>query len=112
MKNILLVLVFVFCPISTMPHQEHAPLAVQCQADKAVWINELSGADVSKLAITEVNSRLWEMANCQEVDPANSGGYIKVATVYLMGIDARYQNFLKRHDLTAQFVREDAEGKR
>ena len=92
--------------------QEHAPMAPQCQADKAVWIDQLTPSDISKVAFVEVTSRMWEMAECQTVDPPNSAGYVKVSVLYLMAMDSRYQNFVKRHNLTAQFIQEDQAGER
>jgi hypothetical protein len=112
MKRILVALTLVMLSAPCGRVQEHAPLAAQCQSDKAVWINELDPTQISTVAVAEVNKRMWEMGSCQEVDPSNSAGYVKVATIYLMAIDARYQNFMKRHNLMSQFVQEDTEGKR
>ncbi len=112
MKRVLAVLALILLSAANARMQEHAPIAAQCQADKAVWASELDPAEISKIGVEELNKRMWEMAACQKVDSPNSAGYVKVATVYLMAINARYYNFIERHDLGAQFLREDAEGKR
>ena len=92
--------------------QEHAPVAAQCQADKAVWLEQLSRAETTKLLVPELSSRMWEMASCQAVDPPNSADYVKISANYLMAMDVRYQDFVKRNNLVQQFLQEDAEGKR
>ena len=112
MRQTIVIAALVMFSATTTRVQEHAPIAAQCQADKAVWLQQLNHEETTKLLVTELSSRLWEMAACQAVDPPNAGDYVKASTIYLMAVDVRYQNFVKRNNLVQQFLQEDAEGKR
>lgn len=94
--------------------QEHAPTVQQCQADQRLWFDQLSkeSADVSRLSIQQLNTRSKEMTDCGTIDEDHLAAYDRTAAEFHFAIESRLTNFLTRHKLMAQFLNEDAVGKR
>jgi hypothetical protein len=109
---------------------QHAPLPEQCRADFALWYNinldiEYTNAEAAhisdgtpnrtetnKLHLTEVNERTRELLDCRKVDSSRQDDYLEAVKFYQEIVANREYNFIIRHDLWNQLMREDAEGKR
>jgi len=118
-----------FSPLAVQV-QEHAPTADVCRADVAVWSSSDLKADyynaetdsiknktpnrneLNLLPLTEIRARMSEMQKCREVDPNREDSYLKAEGFYYDVQAERWYRFLVRHQLLAQFEREDAAGKR
>jgi hypothetical protein len=97
--------------------QDHAPTVEQCRADQRLWSSVLRDehafADaVSGLPVQALKQRSGEMRDCFAVDSENSHDYFVVVSAYATELSGRYRNFISRHSLMAQFLAEDAAGKR
>jgi hypothetical protein len=97
--------------------QDHAPTAAQCQADERLWESDLHKASSTKDAISRfsfqsLQDRFSEMEDCIAVDEERGPYYASLAGIYGVGVAARLKHFIERHNLMAQFLSEDAAGKR
>ena len=52
------------------------------------------------------------MRDCAVVDEENQHSYLQLAGMFQMEYELRLLDFVTRHHLMAQFVAEDADGKR
>lgn len=115
--RIAILLAAILLPGLANPTQEHAPGADQCDADLRLWVSQES--DVNKLPYKEVEAREREMFNCAQSTNGNAQqGFVKAksydsaSSLYRAEMGDRLSSFLRRHNLTDQFLAEDAEGKR
>ncbi len=96
--------------------QDHAPTVAQCQADQRLWASDLYDGNVkeavSKLSFQTLQIRVSEMGDCVFVDEERAQHYANLGGSYGLVMAKRLKNFVERHDLTAQFLAEDAAGKR
>jgi hypothetical protein len=93
--------------------QDHAPTVEQCRADQRLWSSVVHDKDaVSKLSAQTLTKRSEEIQDCFAVDPENSNDYFYLMVGYGVALSVRYKDFIQRHNLTAQFLAEDAAGKR
>lgn len=51
MRQTIVIAALVMFSATTTRVQEHAPIAAQCQADKAVWLQQLNHEETTKLLI-------------------------------------------------------------
>ena len=92
---------------------QHAPSIQQCRADQSVWLNQLE----TDGNLPSVNARTlyeWahEMEQCQQVDSLNLWKYQTTESESHIAFSRRLMSFVQRHNLWAQFVREDQAGAR
>ena len=97
--------------------QDHAPTAAQCQADERLWESDLHKANstknvISRFSFQSLQDRFSEMEDCIAVDEEHGPYYASLAGIYGVGVAARLKHFIDRHYLMAQFLAEDAAGKR
>jgi hypothetical protein len=52
------------------------------------------------------------ICDCFAVDSEDSHNYFVLVAAYTTELSGRYKNFIDRHNLMAQFLAEDAAGKR
>ena len=111
----LTIAILLFTAIATTTHAQevkHAPTVEQCQADARLWMSKLEQpheqglADVSYSMLADW---MHEMNDCESVDPDHSASYLEAghATGFAMAI--RQRNFIMRHQLWNQFLKEDEE---
>src|SRR5580704_1113880 len=107
MSRIILISVLMF--IQSAPLVEHAPTTEQCRADEAVWAAEDKSSDsFHKPSGMDLINRRDELAKCHYVDPDNKSDYDRTLWALDAEMRNRFEHFLIRHDLLAQFVAEDA----
>jgi hypothetical protein len=101
------------------------PAVEQCRADFTAWSSIAHGIDTDsvmqaekeeqaaakKLSVPELTRRRNEMFSCMSRDQ-NSLQYLLKASRYGSAINDRMVDFIARHNLTAQFLAEDAAGER
>lgn len=110
--------------------QKHAPTLAQCRADLAVWNGHdahkryyeaetlymqngtPNQTEIQQLSVEELNLRSSEMADCEKVDPERLSDYADSISFDSSVRGERMLRFLNRHNLIAQFMQEDAAGKR
>lgn len=106
---------FLFLAVSSLA-QDHAPTVEQCRADQRLWSSvhdEYALKDaVSKLSVQTLKQRSHQMNDCFAVDSENGRDYFGLVAAYGLELGRRYKNFIDRHNLMAQFLAEDAAGKR
>jgi hypothetical protein len=91
---------------------KHAPTAVQCQADIAVWRAE-SKVDIEALAVNTLVGRANELSDCSKILVSDGSEWARtMRAAYDQHIENRYVHFLMRHGLGQQMVDEDAKGAR
>jgi hypothetical protein len=115
MKTILLATAILIAVPALGQEVEHAPTVAQCQADQRLWLSRLEGDDSPKLAdVTVITLMKWENEThqCEVVDPQNQHKYYNTWGEATAVESLRELNFIKRHGLGAQFIAEDAAGKR
>ena len=71
-----------------------------------------SFAGSARLSFQNLRERVVEMSQCAVVDEARAYHYMNLVSQYLLAREVRLDNFLERHNLTAQFLAEDGAGKR
>jgi hypothetical protein len=93
--------------------QEHAPLPEQCKADAHLWHSQKK-ADNDKLSFDELQQRSREMWACASVDKTatEDEDYHLLWSGYQVMSGQRMKHFIDRHDLSKQFLDEDAAGAR
>ena len=91
--------------------QDHTPTVAQCQADQQSW-SSATDESISRLSFQNLRERVVEMSQCAVVDEARAYHYMNLVSQYLLAREVRLDNFLERHNLTAQFLAEDGAGKR
>jgi len=129
MKNLYAAILMVLAALVASPQvdpSDHAPTAAQCQADMRLWLEQVkdydsalidhvqkgtpNNSDLSRLQVQQLARRTVEMGECAAVDPGNLSVYQDVES----GLDSirkdRYEQFVIRHKLEAQLLREDAAG--
>jgi len=89
--------------------QDHAPSIEQCRADVAVWTQDDMGKNVSA---PNLDLRAEQMGKCYLVDKSWGELYKNVLVQSMFALEGRHHNFIIRHNLEAQFLAEDAAGKR
>jgi hypothetical protein len=106
--------------------QKHPPSMTQCRSDAADWNREEDVGPKDKdvgyqLSFGELLKRQGEMLDCMTLDaqhgPEGQGvkvrtSYEKITHIYTTAMYSRYQHFLDRHHLVAQFLEEDEKGLR
>jgi hypothetical protein len=111
---------------------EHAPMPQQCRADvnawdvpasvTPYWPEELFSNFVTRvmhdpsLTAKELDAREAELDQCLKTDKsfltADPTRYIQARRAYSIAALARMADYMKRHNLMAQFYDEDEQGKR
>jgi hypothetical protein len=114
MKRFALVLL-----VSVAFAQEHAPTPEQCRSDYRLWTAK--GTDFSDVSWKEVMERSHEMTECDTTDPEwtrqfaqqamrlggnGSISYGDLGTLYHAAAGDKAVDFLMRHHLMDQFVKE------
>lgn len=95
--------------------QDHAPTVDQCRADQRLWSSGDANAfkdATSRLSLRALKQRSDEMGDCFAVDSERSHQYFSLVAAYATELSGRYKDFIDRHNLMAQFLAEDATGKR
>lgn len=123
------VLAVFFCALP-VGSQEHAPTIDVCRADLAVWgrasdQNEYHAAQaltirdgapnnsaIGRLGLRELHAREKEMFECQDVDSHRAGAYGEVEDFYSSVNCDRFKDFVYRHNLYDQLLKEDSQGDR
>lgn len=107
---------------------EHAPTPEQCRADADAWgiptagvliPNEQQFAQLSTATAVEpsisakmLDSRINQLSQCMRTDPTYSTRYSEAGHAYALAELIRIAAFMKRHNLTSQFLAEDDQGQR
>ena len=99
---------------------ENKPLALtveECRTDQRSWSNWLKAdqeiaAKTTRSDITFAQLTYWgtEMRVCKKVDPVFAAQYEITENEIAFELEARYYNFIYRHNLWDQFLAEDAKG--
>lgn len=82
------------------------------QESKHISDNVRNTNPIAKLGYLEIALRMREMANCIDVDKANSHDYREMMRFYSDVMQDRYRSFMERHDLMGKFMAEDDAGLR
>ena len=117
MKANVIFCVFLLSLTTSLFGQDHAPTVEQCHADQRLWSSVMQDEHTfkdaaSRLSVHTLKQRTGEMRDCFAVDSENSHDYFVVVAAYTTELSGRYKNFIDRHNLMAQFLVEDAAGKR
>lgn len=128
------VVVFVFPAAGQIEHVaaasqiEHAPTPEQCRADADAWgiptpallvnteqqfalFSNATARDQS-LTANALEARMKELSQCMRTDKLYSTRYAEANRAYAIAQLVRMANFMKRHNLTSQFLAEDEQGQR
>jgi len=104
--------------------QEHAPTPEQCRADYRLW--SAKGTDFTDVSFEELMERSHVMTECSATDPEWMQQFAEQAvrvgtkaflsygdagTLFHAAAGDKAVDFLMRHHLMEQFVREDKAGK-
>jgi hypothetical protein len=115
MKTLLLAATILISVPAIGQEVEHAPTVAQCQADQRLWRAKLEGDQGFDLKDVTLNTLAhWEaeMVKCEAVDPPNQSRYFNTDVEAVAAESHREFDFIKRHGLLEQFVKEDAAGQR
>ena len=122
--NRLWLLLVIAVPLQLIHAQEvkHAPTVEQCRADQTLWfskINDDAKAEEAEglrepvahsISFQQLNFLILEMHDCARIDPESKGLYYRTSGDAAVAANNRLMNFLYRHNLSSQFVAEDAQG--
>jgi len=115
---------------NTQPAVEPVPTVDQCRKDGPAWYSKdaqleydkarfnsfstgkLAETEFSKLSAHDLYVRMKDMGNCITVDPQNSERYDSSSYHYYGFIADRFMDYMERHKLLEDFMKEDAQGKR
>jgi len=105
--------------------QEPMPTIAQCKADRDAWMSYLQkDLKAKNLSWKELQRRAHEMSDCEnvivnaaenkgaEAETIRPSDYRSVAYWYRWALLERLENFIIRHNLSDQFVRDDEQGLR
>jgi hypothetical protein len=107
---------------------EHAPTPKQCRADADAWgiptpvlllnteqqfalFSNATARDKS-LTANRLDARMKELSVCTRTDRVFSTRYNEANRAYTIAYLVRMASFMKRHNLTSQFLAEDEDGQR
>jgi hypothetical protein len=113
MKRTILLLALLTTTVTMGQDIHHATTIEQCKADGAVWYTQVD--NVHHLSVRELFERRREMSECVivlESRSQDSQQAIQLHLLYEANIRIRQGHFLERHNLTQQFIDEDANGGR
>jgi len=88
------------------------PTVDKCRSDQHRWWAELEKPGGPALTYPEFQYFISTMKRCQTIDASNYGLYSNVINETMAFLVLRYEGFLRRHELLAQFVTEDLAGLR
>ena len=91
---------------------EHAPTVAQCQADQRLWLSRLENDSYQLPTYGVIDGWRHEMFECVKVDPRNQQTYYNTMSEATTAQLVRLRKFLDRRNLFAEFLQEDAAGKR
>jgi len=107
---------------------EHAPTPEQCRADADAWgiptpallvntekqfaLFANANARDGNLTANMLDARMKELSVCMRTDKVNSMRYAEANRAYVIAQLVRMASFMKRHNLTSQFLAEDEQGQR
>lgn len=107
---------------------EHAATPEQCRADSDAWgiptpallvnteqqFNQFATATALDRSVTAntLDARMKELSQCMRTDKVNSMRYSAANRAYAIAQLGRMGDFMKRHNLTSQFLAEDEKGER
>lgn len=110
--------------------QGHISGGAQCRAEAERWGSDEAMAEyansqlkfhtdrtpnrsnISRLGYAEIRARVTEMTVCAVVDEARTQRYLAISWFYASVTEDRESDFIRRHNLLAQFMLEDDQGKR
>jgi hypothetical protein len=99
---------------SALAQVDHAPTVAQCQADQRLWLSKIE-ADTGRAPLPEYSViGKWEaeMSDCMDIDPENRVKYYNTSGEIVVEQKGRLRDYMARHQLWADFLDEDAAGKR
>jgi hypothetical protein len=108
MNKLTMLVLSMFLTTGATAQVQHAPTVEQCRADYAVW--NMEHLDATSYHV--LDERMHEMGNCNVVDPAHTDDYDLLGLRQSTELHNRLVDFLTRHNLSSQFVVEDAKGLR
>jgi hypothetical protein len=94
---------------------KHAPTVAQCQADQRLWAAKLEqphGQVVTAVPYSTLMEWLREMGDCEDIDPAQHDLYMNTSGEAITAMASRLREFVYRHKMWEQFLKEDAAGTR
>lgn len=112
MKTPFIILALLVAAPAFTQEVEHAPTVAQCQADQRLWLADLEDNEARDVKFYTLLEWRTEMMKCEKVDPENYWKYLNTESEATAGQNSRQYNFLHRHGLLDQFLKEDAEGAR
>ena len=117
MSDLMKPLVILLLMSAPLFSQDHAPTLAQCQADKNLWYGESGNhlTDINNyldgLSYMEISDRGYEMQQCALVDPHEEYLYRTLRDTFYRAALDRLKNFVARHGLAGQFLKEDQDPK-
>jgi hypothetical protein len=125
MNKLWLLLLPIAVPLQSIHAQEvhHVPTVERCRADQKLWFSKISDdAKVEEaeglrepvahsISFQQLNFVNSEMHDCARIDPESSGLYYRTSGDAEVTANNRLVHFLHRHNLSSQFLDEDAQGK-
>ncbi len=93
--------------------QDHAPLPEQCKADHDMWVADITvDTQLVSVASAQLIKRIGELRACEEVVPAHKAELTDLEGSCWALLFTRTSDFITRHRLRQEFLKEDAAGLR
>jgi hypothetical protein len=94
--------------------QDHTPTVEKCRADVATWARTMDLHAYSNMPYMEVVAHEGEVLKCDGIDSDPRFKSIYEMHIRTTEIEIRWRldDFVKRHNLTHEFLLEDAQGER
>jgi len=105
-------------PLGGQDAVKDAPSLGQCRTDQPLWDAKLieiarglaKGTDDT--TVETLTNWIHEMRGCVGVDSEHAHAYVHTVALAMAAVGVRATDFLQRHNLMDQFVKEDMEGLR
>jgi hypothetical protein len=105
-------------PLGGQDAVKDAPRIGQCRTDQALWDSKLieiargSAKGTDDATVETLTNWIHEMRGCAGVDHEHAPAYVRTVALAMAAVGVRATDFLQRHNLMEQFVKEDMEGLR
>ena len=109
-------------PVGDQDAVKDAPTIGQCRTDQPLWDSKLIeiargvangvAKGTNDATIETLTNWIHEMRGCSVVDHEHAPAYVRTVALAMAAVGVRATDFLHRHSLMDQFVKEDLEGLR
>ena len=105
-------------PLSGQDAVKDAPSIGKCRTDQALWEAQLyhlaqgSAKGPDDVSLDTLTNWIHEMRGCPGVDREHTSDYVRTVALAMAAVGVRATDFLRRHNLMDQFVKEDIAGQR